>query len=635
MKTLAPEELRDEAYKLLAKDRERLAGLNYPAYKGQTVSPMSALTQRARELRSEFASKPAPYSAKIEKVATRNANSFSPERIAAQLQMLQGGQQQFNQDKILGTLQQQFREAYNPRIARFHAKREKDTSAGLNELRGGLENIGAASNTLGQKGNQRLADALRTLQAQKENRGESLIGNLEQFGAQQHGYTNLKNQIAKNLFEKEARTPYERMNMLQQALEPLKGDFGMEVHPDVQGMHAQDAIKALRAYGIDPSKPVNQWDSSRTTPSTYQGKMVADLPPEILASQNVLARLDPKFQDVLYNQRKALMGQLVEDEDIGAKALNEAPTKMQPYIASLEDAAKKRLKQDMAAINNKYIQANQYGSAQHIKEADKRARQISKATLEERNKLLLNTLKEQLSLGHEGQIGNIGQLGLYGSLGHKEFGDVLRNIRGVNELGATKWANEQGENEELYKNYQNESLWQWPHMRTQARMEAARDIFGDLADRNISLDNLANLNTRYSELEKELAKYKQEPAITTSAAARKALEDQTKKSHAQPVSLAYQKAVWMTQNPGKPLPPHLRGSTQQTATSSATTIQPTAPKGMAAYFAGSLPPAAPDPLAGLNEQQRIAVNVAGIGYLPTFNQKTYGDPNYRGANVFQ
>ena len=57
-------ELAQEAQKLLTRDQSRLAGSNYPVYKGKTTTPMSTLTQRQRELEAQFRGKPAPYSKK-------------------------------------------------------------------------------------------------------------------------------------------------------------------------------------------------------------------------------------------------------------------------------------------------------------------------------------------------------------------------------------------------------------------------------------------------------------------------------------------------------------------------------------------------------------------------------------------
>jgi hypothetical protein len=219
--------------------------------------------------------------------------------------------------------------------------------------------------------------------------------------------------------------------------------------------------------------------------------------------------MNPKYKDTLYGKRKGLTRQLMGNESVGGQAMAAVPERMRGAVRTLESEARQKLKKDLAAISHQYVRANQYGSPQHIKAAEDRAREVSKATFGERNKLLQGSMKSELSLGHQGQISNLRQLGLYGEHGQKEFSDVLGTVRDMNKLGSTKWGNEQAENEDLYKDYQNQAGWEWPHMKGaiagQARRGALGDVFSGMENRNISLDQLANLNTNYSELQKENA----------------------------------------------------------------------------------------------------------------------------------
>ena len=500
---LAPEQLLDEAAKILAKDQARLSGLSYPVYKGQTVAPMSSLTQRARTLKEGFARKPAPYSRKLETVLNRSNAGIDPTR---QLGMLGQRQQDFSDNTMLGALRRQFRESYNPNIDRFRDKGQRDVQMGLREASGELGDMGRASGVLEQSSNEQLVKALQALQAQKEARREGLTGTLEQFGAQKHGYTNLVNQAQRNQFNEEAAAPYRRMERLREALGPLSANME-SAHPDIQAQSGKDALQALRAYGVDVSAPLGSWGDTRTAPATYKGQLMANLPPEILASHSTLEAVNPKFKDAAYDQRKGLLRQLMTDRGVGQRAEEAVPERMRGAVEGLEYEAKQKLKKDLAAINNRFIQANQYGSPQHMREAERRAREVSKATLGERNKLLQQSMKSELSLGHQGQLSNLRQLGLYGDQGQKEFGDTLSKIRDMNKLGSTKWGNEQAENEDLYKNFQNEAAWEWPHMKGviagNARSGALGDVFRGLSNRGIGLDQLAALNTNYSELQKE------------------------------------------------------------------------------------------------------------------------------------
>jgi hypothetical protein len=191
------------------------------------------------------------------------------------------------------------------------------------------------------------------------------------------------------------------------------------------------------------------------------------------------------------------------DESVAGKALTGIPERMRGPISALEEEARRKLQKDMGSINGRFIRSNMYGSSAHLKASEERAQEIARATFEEKNRLLEDAMKSGLALEHQGQIGNLRQLGQYAAHGQKEFGDSLGNIRNMNKLGSTKWGNEQAENEELYKNYQNEAAWEWPHLRGQAQRHAYGDVFRGLDNRGISLDQLAGINTRYSELEKE------------------------------------------------------------------------------------------------------------------------------------
>jgi hypothetical protein len=497
---LAPEQVFEEANRLLASDRARLGLTNYPQYRGQSISPMSTLTQRARALQSGFNAKPAPYSGKINAVLAR-PNQVSPLGAQGQIDQLAKNQQTFNRNKLASVLQEQFRESYNPQ--RFLDKKApKDLGRGLPEISGNFGDITRSANALEQSSNQALIDKLRDLQAQKQDRRNTLVGTLEQFGAQKHGYNNLANSINRNAFEQEANAPFKRMEMLQQSLNPLSQSMGDNVLPEIKAQAAKEALQALRAYGVDTNKPVSEWGAARTGGGSYPGKLIADLPPEILASHNTLEGLSPKFQGSQHGQSKALLNELLAGEGVGDRALKNVPTRLSPQVENLESAAQKRFKRDLALINNQFIQANQYGSGLHRKAAEDRAREISQATLEQRGRLLNDTAISELALGHQDQQAKLRQLGLYGDQAQNEYQNLLGAIRSTNQLGATKFGNEQAENEDLYKNYQNEAGWEWPHLRGTISKEARTQAFGDIFGKP-SVNRLAEANTGYSELEKE------------------------------------------------------------------------------------------------------------------------------------
>lgn len=502
---LAPEEVLNEGSRILAQDRARFAGTNYPVYRGQTISPMSSLTQRARALQSGFNAKPAPYSGKINQVLNRPNQGISPQGIQGVLDTLGNQQQAFAQNGLSGILGNQFREAYSPN--RLLNKSSKDIGSNLNETARLLGDIQRSSNILEQSSNQSLVDRLRALQSQKQDRRNALVGSLEQFGTQKHGYNNLVNAVNRNSFDQESNAPFRRMDMLQNALGRLGQNIDPNVLPEIQNQSGKEALQALRAYGIDTNKPVSEWGNSRSAQPTYQGQLMASLPPEILASHSTLESVSPKFRGSQYEQQKALIRQMMGNPSIGDAAMEAIPERMRGQVSNLESAAQKRLKKDLAAINNQFIQAHQYGSPLHIKSAEDRAREVGKSTMEQRSKLLEDAAKSELSLGHQQQQANLRQVGSYGDQAQREYEEMLNNIRSTNNIGAIKFANEQGENEDLYKNFQNESGWEWPHLKgaiaKESRQGALSDVFQGMANRNISLDNLAALNTRYSESQKE------------------------------------------------------------------------------------------------------------------------------------
>lgn len=511
----APEELTREAYKLLAREKARVGGLNYAPYKGASVSPMSSLTERARTLQEQFAAKPAPYSGKIQSVLSRDNQGITPANVQELLTQLQGAQRGFSQGPILNKLQDEFRSAIQPRIAGFTGRIEGDIGRYLPEAQGTLENLARVSGSLESSRNRQTASTFQDLQAGKQAQREALLKNLEQFGAQKQAYNNMGIGAARAQFDREANEPYRKLQLLEQALRTTGINPDEPLHPDLAKPQTEQIAQALRAYGVDPSRPSTQWDTTRTQPARYTGQLVAGLPAEIAASGNILERLDPSLRDSYTDQRKALTRGLLDNPNLSASALAKLNPAMAGKISMLEQSAQERMQKDLEALGNQYIRLGQYKSPQHLKAAEERAAELNKAVLEQRNKTLQESLRDQLALEHEGEIDKIKQLGQVGAQSQKDYGDLLKTIRDTNKLGAEKFANNQAENEELYKNYQNENLWQWPHMRAAARAEgmqggigegrsgALGDVFRGLGDRNISLDNLAALNTRYSEIAKE------------------------------------------------------------------------------------------------------------------------------------
>jgi hypothetical protein len=500
--SLALEELLQKGYRKLAQDRSRTSGLNYPAYRGEKLPPMSDLTQRARGLQEQYASKAVPYSNKISSVLSR-PTGIGDDRRSGLLNNTRERQQAYG-NSLLGTLQKEFRSSYEPRTEKFQRKNNAMMERGINEFKGKLGDINTLSGNLDQSSNQATAKALQGLSGQKQTRRNLLIDNLEQFGNQKHGLANLKNQADQNSFDSEVNAPDDKANKLEQVLNSISNGQRQSggVHPDLEPSLVNQLQQAMSAYDM-PNQP-------------YPGQLVADTNAELETSQNLMGRLGSKFRDSFYPERKDLTTKLTGEDSVSSAALNNLPESIQGQIDQLEYAGKKRAKSDLRGLENKYVRLGQYGSPQHMKEAENRAKDINQSILEERNKITEGGLKNQLQMQHQENIGDIQQLGMLGDQGQQEFGQGVKNIRDLNKLGSTRWKNQQAENEDLYKNYQNESLWQWPHMRNQIRSAgvqsgrsgALEDVFAGMQDRNISLDNLAALNTNYSDIQRERDAYR-------------------------------------------------------------------------------------------------------------------------------
>ena len=410
-----------------------------------------------------------------------------------------GGRQRDYGSSLLGHLQKEFRSSYDDRVNRFQRKNDQDINRGLGEFRGKLGDISTLSSNLDQSSNQATAKALQGLSGQKQARRNLLIDNLEQFGKQKHALANLELQADKAAFDQEVQAPYEKADRLEEVLNRGNNAVRGEIHPDLEGSMANQINQAMAAYNAPNQK--------------YTGEMIAGSNPELDTSQELMGGLSSKFRDSFYPERKELKGRLSNaDTSVSGLALDKVPDAIRGQIDQLEYAGKKRLKSDLGTLSNKYTRLGQYGSPQHMKMAEERARELNQATLEQRNKLTEGGLKNQLQMQHQFNIGDIKQLGMLGDLGQQEFGDSIKNIRDLNRLGSTKWQNKQAENEELYKNYMNESMWAWPHMRDQAmrsgRTGAFSDVFNNMRNNNISLENLANLNTNYQEIERERDNYR-------------------------------------------------------------------------------------------------------------------------------
>lgn len=488
---MSSDQATEAAYRKLAQDRAALGGTNYPAYRGETTAPMSTLTQRAQELRNRYAQKAAPYSKKLETVQNRGNQGLTPENIQELLSKLREQHREFAVTPMQNILKKQFLSSYTPRESQYIGKSEKDIGRLLPETQARLQDIGKVAGQLEGSRNREGAKILQYMQAEKQARRQGTIGALEQFGKQKHAYTNILNQANRGQFRQEANEPYDKMQMLESSLAPHGASYEQEIHPDLTASKAHDIARAMQAYN--------------TKLAPYPGQLVANLPAEIQQSHSMLERLNPSLQDSYTDKRKELTRGFVGSETPSQRALQNLFPAMQGEVGLLERQAQDRMKKDLEALNNKYVRLGQYGSPQHIGEAERRTREINKGVLEARNKMLQDTLGKQLQLQYGSEIGNLKQLGQIGRQSHTDYGDILKNLSDLNTTGATKFANDQAENEDVYRNYQNEKAWRWPHMRGTAQGGGVdNNNFAPIVpNSNLALENLHNLNTSFSNIDRE------------------------------------------------------------------------------------------------------------------------------------
>lgn len=485
---LAPEQVAQEAERALARDRIRLNNVNSATYPGRTISPMSSLTQRGRTLQKQFNSQPAPYSANIVNTLTRPNTSLSPQGIQELLNIISQGQSNL-QTKGQNIVANQFGSSltpYNNRIAGVQKRNARDLQSGLAEAGSKVQNINREFGAIEGERNRAVGRNFQNLQGSEQAKRQLLLNNLEKFGNQQHGYNNLSSDIERRRFEEEANAPEARAQKLASTLDRSRGLINENVLPELQKAGGSNIARALNTYN-NPLPP-------------YKGDVIAPLPSEIRTSHNVLERIDPEINDTYSGARNNLVGELSNPRSIGERALADVPNSIRPQVKQFDRDAKARIKKDIQDINNQYLRIGQFGTEQHRKDLEARTREINRSALEQRNKILQGSLVDQFKLQQGEDIGKNKQLDALRRSGETEYADLLNKITQMNKLGSTKWQNNQAEEEELYKNYNRAGANEWPS-NSSGRLPS--DIFSNLPNRDIGLDNLNNLRTNYSELNKD------------------------------------------------------------------------------------------------------------------------------------
>ena len=502
-------QLQDAAKRILARDAIRLNNTNYSAYPGKTISPMSSLTQKAQELEARRTQKGIPYNSSLNTLANKPNQGMSEGNIQDLLVGLQNKHNDFNTNITERRLGKQFQSGFAPYQARYNNKFNRDTALRLDDSKLDLEQLNDKFKDLEHNKNSAAFNAVNNSSMGKQARESNLIGMQKEFGTQKHGINNIGLTAEKARFEAEKREPYERLSNLQRILDGTNMD---EEHPDLLANNARQLEMALKAYGVDTSLPVDQWGQTNTpslyTP-TYTGKLAEPINADMATSYGLAENISPSYQDKNYAERKNIRKELVNDpNNIDSFVNRELPGRLAPRYNLIDQEAKQKAKADMTSLNAKYIKQGMYGGQSHIKSAAERMQELNNAAYGTTAKTLNNELMSGVNSKHSDAINKIGKLNQYDQLANSEFGNMLNDVKRTNTTGIEKWKNDQGNNEQLYKAYQNEKGYQQPRLLGNARSSGITSGINAFSDhfnnQGIDLNSISDLQSRYNNLEKEL-----------------------------------------------------------------------------------------------------------------------------------
>jgi len=508
-------ELRDKAKQILLRDSARLAGTNYSPYPGQTIAPMSALTQRAQALEQRRLNKGMPYQQGLSNLANAPAQGITPDNINTIVGNVGGSQANFDRNIALNKLTRQYGPRLEPYLPRLENKLQQDAITKLAELGSDIESLNAPVRKLEGKKNRAAFTALSQSSRAKESRERGLINDLYGYGEQKHGIINKGLTAEKARFEAERNDPYVRLQNLQQALNNLSGGEGGDLagHPDLDRLNAQQLTRALQAYGIDTGRPSEEWETAnRVNTPVYPGRLVEPVNQTLDRSYKLAEELSPFYKERNYLDRKLTRKDVQNTPGSINRAVEALPGQLNPKFEALDREAKRKLKSDINALNAKYIKQGTYGSQAHLQAVANRTRELSEATLDSRNKATKESLLKGVTSNLYDDINKIGRLGEYDQLANTEQGNNLADIKATNLRGLEKWKNDQEQNEQLYRSYQNERSWQQPRLLNNARSTGVAagieggigSVFNHFNNQGIDLSSISDLRNRYSELEREL-----------------------------------------------------------------------------------------------------------------------------------
>lgn len=489
--SLANEELLNRLQQQIYADRGRLQAGNQPIYTGKMISPMSSMTQNARNLRDKYANKQ-PKQEKIAHLLQREPKTFSPEQTRDMLNMLRRGD--VSQQAILDRLQNQFGRNFGyeaNRGNRIRGKIGKDIDQNIEMSKVNLKNASDELKALEGKRSTKGASHLQKEAGLKTARREALIKQLEDFGNQEHVLNNLKMQADKDAFEEERTAPFRKMDMASRALAGINPD---EMHPDKMQLENQLLQKINNAY----NQPYRQ----------YPGQRVAGIEPETETSFNIAQQINPKYKDEFAADRKAIEQDILRNS-ISDKIYDKLPASVDPLIRNLDTLARKQLKTEARNIGGHYARQGTYGSEAHKMATEKALRDVLRKVQAEREGALLSGIKDQRDLIGQEEANNLNRYDLMGQQGAKEFGNILQENERLNKEGWRKRANKQGEANQAMQAWYGQLANEWPTLNQgPTYRNVAMGPFEDLAKSyNTDLTGLFGQPALFNENEKAFNAY--------------------------------------------------------------------------------------------------------------------------------
>jgi hypothetical protein len=438
-------DLREQALAIINRDIGRMVGNTTPAYRGKTSVPMSALTQKKRELEDRFNSTPAPYSVEASGVLSRTPQGFNEGQKTSLLDLLSSGQRGVG-NTGWKLMERQFGDRTSSRAPGYYNRFEKNLNKGLPLSRAGIDALSSDAKGLESEFNEGLGNSLNALGNTEKAKRAGLTNMLGQFGNQQHIYSHLANAADKNKYYAELNAPKQKMKALYNIVNS-GGDLGS------MGPYGEAAAVKILEKGL------NLYNSP--TPS-YSGTSLANVPEELTASHRLLGELSHDYNDSTRAERDKLYGSLMGRENVGLRAIGDLPTIYDPQADKLDSETKRLLKAEKARISMDHERKGTYGSQSHLSQTEDAINRIAKSRFGNRNNLLQDVLRGRMSSLNKSDMNDLNWLNSLGQQGLSEYQDVLGKISGMNQLGVDKWLNAQDELNQRRERFEEERNQEWP-----------------------------------------------------------------------------------------------------------------------------------------------------------------------------